>query len=211
MILTGLEEVYADEADASAAGVDADDETLELASRAVDDYCGRNFGPPFTRTVTVHDVRTPVVPLPGPFTNVTAVTVNGGAPLDAGAYAIEPWGVRLYSSSRDADGFPAHSFVSGPWGLYGGRVAVTASFGWDEIPAAVRRATILLAGHLRANHYRVTATATDAEGNPTILPVSAAIPKDTLVGPDADRPMVDSTGLIDADRLLAPYRRVRVG
>lgn len=197
MILTGTEEVY-----------DWAVDHTELASRAVDDYCGRSFEPPTTKTVTVNDVRTPIVPLPTPFRDVTAVTVNG-AVVSASGYVVEPWGLRLYRPALDADGFPVRTAVSGPWGggrhPYGAQVKVTATFGWDDIPAAVSRATRLLAEHFAGQRHTVTAS-TDDEGNPTTLPTSAAKPTATLVGPD-QKPVADTTGLIDADRLLRPFRR----
>lgn len=200
MILTGLEEVYDEAVD-----------YLELASRAVDDYCGRSFELAAPKTVAVNDVRTPLVRLPAPFRNVTAVTVDG-VELSSGSYVVEPWGLRLYFPAKDADGFPTRTFVSGPWGRgrhpYGAQVAVTATFGWDEVPIAVRQATQALAEHFAEERHTVTSS-TDAEGNPTTLPTSAAKPTETRVGP-GETPTTDTTGLIEADRLLRPFRRPQV-
>lgn len=200
MILTGAEETYDESVD-----------DMELASRAVDDYCGRSFEGAAPKTVTVTDVRSPLVPLPAPFRGVTEVTVDG-VPLTAGSYIVEPWGLRLQWPGRDVDGFPARTFVSGPFGRgrhpYGAVVTVRATFGWDEIPIAVRQATQMLADHFAGRRHQVTAS-TDAEGNPTTLPTSAAKPTEVLVAP-GEKPTTDTTGLIEADRLLRPFRRPQV-
>lgn len=209
--------VYATLAEARAFGVttaQADDATLttylELASRVVDFYTGTTFDPQGSRTVTVSDVRTPLVRLPVPFSSVTAVTVNG-QPIAPSGYIVEPWGLRLYINGYlDVDGFPRRtaSSVRDHRAPYGSQVAVTATFGWTAIPSPVKQATALIAREqLGRSSQRPTGT-TDVEGNPSVLPVEATIPGITLDDTGGGRflPRVDTTEVITADRLLQPYR-----
>ena len=148
---------YATIADIRAFGVPdsvTDDQittALDLAVDLVTDYTGTFFGAPVSMDVVINDVRKPLVVLPTPFAAVTAVTVNGTA-LNPNLWVLENWGLRIYSASYyDPDGFPRWSLSNVNNGLnygdtlYGGQVVVTATFGWPDVPAKVRRATILLA------------------------------------------------------------------
>jgi hypothetical protein len=180
---------------------------LDLASKVVDDYCGRSFGTATASTVTVRDAHNARVVLPGPFTAVTAVTVNGGIALEPTAYQVESWGLRLVWNYRDADGFPVPSVHPGR----GVDVTVAATFGYATVPVPVKQATLALTDHLLArSDYRIVATV-DAEGNPETLPTAAASPQATEVDPGENPVTTNTTGLIDADRWLRNYRRVLVG
>lgn len=211
---------YATLAEARAYGISttqADDTTLttylDLASRIVEDYTGTTFTTATARTVTVQDVRTPLVPLPGPFTTVTSVTAYG-ALLAASQYTVEPWGLRLYTPGwRDSDGFPYRSQTAlrSGRGPYGASVAVTATFGYAAVPIEVRQATLAVAhDQLTRASNRPTSTV-DVEGNATVLPLVAVEPgvsREETSGASTFQPRTDTTGSLAADRLLQPYRSV---
>src|SRR5664280_2506334 len=122
---------------------------LELASRIIDGYTGTIFTQQVATAVTLNDVRIPVVVLPSPFANVTAVTLNGQV-LASTQYVIEPWGLRLYRSGNfDVDGFPVDTMndwgvMTPPRSRWGAQVIVTADFGWATVPSPVRHATVLV-------------------------------------------------------------------
>lgn len=196
------------------AGLDASfvnlDESIEVAQGIVDDYTGRNFEAAQSETVTVNDVRTPIVRLDRPFSNVTAIAVNG-SPLDSGAYVVEPWGIRLYRAGiKDVDGFPRTEVAAGyARGPYGAQVTVTATFGYSAVPTAVKRATILLAMDDARSGGFSAQTAVDEEGQVTSLPEASGAPNDTGSVPTSwgtNATVLDTTGNVDADRLLRPYR-----
>lgn len=65
------------------------DDLLDTSSRAIDDFCGNSdyglggyFAAPVTTTITVGDLRQPLVVLPRPFSAISSVLVNG-QPLGA--------------------------------------------------------------------------------------------------------------------------------
>jgi hypothetical protein len=126
-------------------------DALELAVEVIDDYTGTFFGEPQATTILINDVRRPILPLPTPFSDVTAVSVNGTA-LDTTQWIVEDWGLRLYESGYlDPDGFPRWAVNDLPvglaydWGPHGVQVSVTGTFGWPTVPAKVKRAAVLLA------------------------------------------------------------------
>src|SRR4051794_28316917 len=80
---------------ATSAEDDLVQDRLSIASRIVDDYTGTSFAAAAARTVTVQDVRIPLLPLPTPFSTITEVTINGQA-IGSDRYEVEDWGLRLY-------------------------------------------------------------------------------------------------------------------
>lgn len=189
----------------------ATDEIAELiqdGSRIVDKYCDTVFGAQ-SQTVTVSDVRKPLVKLPTPFTNVTAVSINGGA-MDASTYIVEPWGLRLYSLNPLSYGWPNRGgSEGGSWPYqasgapYGAQIAVTATFGYPGIPRLVNRAARLICrdialgqagsdGPYAPGQVRYMVGGFDAQFNPH------------------DPHPLDTTGSVEVDRLLYTYKRTKV-
>lgn len=88
--------------------------------------------------------------LPTLFNNISAVQVNT-IDLDSTQWIVEDWGIRVYQSIYDADGFlrwdlsDYNTDLGFGSGLYGAQVIVTATFGYPDVPARVRRAAIMLA------------------------------------------------------------------
>lgn len=158
---------YASTADLRAWGVtldEIDDDDLTsrilIAQGLVDDYTGTTFGAA-PSTLTIYQVRSSVVVLPRPFSDITEVTIDGTV-LESGAWKIARWGIEL--TQCDAwwgDYLTADSSYYGMgslwWISYGfpsnlnppGRtVTVTGIFGETSIPPAVNMATVLLAARL---------------------------------------------------------------
>jgi hypothetical protein len=190
---------------------------IDIASAIVDDYCGLSgyglggtFAAQKTTTITVGDVRLPMVPLPRPFTNVTALTIDGRT-LDATTFIVENWGIRLYIAGYlDVDGFPRRSSTSMGYGgpgygwpgmgaPYGSQVAVTATFGYTSVPLPVRHATVLIAAFLVFGQGE---TLLDPRVS-TVAVEGYTLRYPTRGGPDTE--LIATTGVIEADRLLAPY------
>jgi hypothetical protein len=104
---------------------------LDFATALVTARARRDFSFSSATALTVNDVRTRNVVLSLPFADVTAVEV-GGYEMPDSSYAVEPWGIRLFSDPGiDSDGF-------------GPSVMVTATF-TSSVPELIKRATILLA------------------------------------------------------------------
>lgn len=183
----------------------ADD--LVVASRLIDDVTGTQFYQA-QQSVTVYDVRLPIVSLPLPFQDVTAVTVDGRA-ISATAYTVTPTGLRVYTSPYiDVDGFPTkvYSSVRAFRNPYGANVVVTGTFGYATVPDVVRRAATILAARIAVNTL------------PNMTP-DRRVRSLTVEGysrtfyPDSASDEASSTGDDEADRLLRRYSlsKVQVG
>jgi hypothetical protein len=205
---------YCSQADAIAVGASCTGAVLDTAifdaSRIVDSYCDTldsPFGVQTQKTISISDVRKPMVPLPTPFSNVTSVALNGGI-LDPSTYVIEEWGIRLYSMVPFDNGWPVRGSGSlgGTWPYqasgapYGSQVDVTAFFGRGDIPRLVARGAALLTrnicngsdGPYERNQIRVVVGQYQAMYDPK------------------DPHPIDSTGDAEVDRLLFKYRRTTV-
>lgn len=179
---------YATVAEARAFGIttaEASDDQLttwlETASRVVDDYTGTSFNETAPSTRTFRAMRSNRITLPYPSDDITAVTVDGSA-LSVDSYTVDDFGisVRSHLTTRSV-------------------VVVTGVFGFTTIPSVVRDATLFITRNLiRASSMRPT-SGTDTEGNPTTLPTAGFIPLAAALGED-------STGSVNADRLLRSYR-----
>ena len=180
---------------------------IQTATETIDGYTGTTFGQGATSDYTVNDVRNPIITLPTPFTNVTAVS-TGGVTVPTTDYIVERWGVRLYSNQYfDADGFPRRydwpyssfpgMFSGGPWGI---SVTVTAIFGYTTVPNPVHQAAILLAGRF--------ANMTESSLAPT-APVSEIATEGFMIRTDYEYADRVTTGDNQADNLLKPYRSMR--
>ena len=185
---------YATLAEARTFGIttaEADDAALttwlETASRVVDDYTGTSFNESAPSTRTFRAMRSQRISLPYPSDDITEVAIDGTA-LATDNYTVDDFGieVRSHITSRHV-------------------VTVTGTFGFTTIPSVVRDATLFITRNLiRASSMRPTA-GTDTEGNPTVLPTAGFVPPVSSLGED-------STGSVNADRLLARYRyKVPVG
>ena len=157
------------------------------------------------QTVTVSDVRRPIVKLPTPFSNITSLTLNGGN-LDPTSYIVEEWGVRLYSLNPLNNGWPIRgSGDMGTWpaaasgGPYGSQVTVTATFGYNTIPRLVAIACRKLTRKLAVNDGPY-------ERGQTKLTVGSY---DIMFNPKDPHPL-DSTGDAEVDLLLQPFKRTAV-
>lgn len=124
------------------------DDALLSASSAVNRFCGRQFGraeEASERTfyagrsgVDVHD-----------FWTSDGLLINGVPWALGQAYALEPLngvrdGVPGWPTERLATPWMAHPIYRSP-SYVGAAIAVTAKWGWAEVPADVRLATLLLA------------------------------------------------------------------
>jgi hypothetical protein len=220
-------ERYCTVAEARAAGARGSTRDVEAAIVAatsrVDDYTGDRFTP---RVMTVvarvgGDGR---AMLPYRLLDADSVTEvvdhDGDVTLAASTY-------RVYSSrfQGDVDAIGVgrshvgtNILVVGlePWAdtdpwSGGGRLRVTATFGWEQTPVAVSMATAMLAAaatkvDVEPGHTGSTADSTDPEGN--VIPVVPPFAVDVDDVPVAER--TRTTGSRKADALLAPYRRTRV-
>lgn len=135
--------------DATDARVDV---CLARADLAINTFTGRTFAAAAIRTEIVDGVYKGTIPLPGPFSLVTAVTINNLA-LAATQYEIRPWGLKLLNTSeRDADGFPAYlGYPSVSPSYISATVKVTATFGSLPDQIIIDAATILAAQYARLN------------------------------------------------------------
>lgn len=171
---------------------------LDVASRMIDQITGKQFYQA-VMTVSVFDVRLPIVFLPTPFTNVTAVTVDGRT-VDPTVWKVVPGGLRMYLNAYiDEDGFPRRSYtdVRAFRNPYGATVAVTGTFGYATIPSPIARATALVAARA-------------ALANPNNQPD----PRVSLLNVEGYERRFDLTkvgkgtlGDVDADRLVWPFVR----
>ena len=157
------------------------------------------------QTISISDIRRPIVALPTPFSNITSVTLNGGY-LDPTTYTVEAWGIRLYSISPLNNGWPLRgSGDLGAWpsapggGPYGSQVTVTATFGYSAIPRVVAIACRKLVRKLASNPG-------PWEPGMTKLTVGSY---DVMFNPKNPHPL-DSTGDVETDQLLQPFRRAVV-
>lgn len=179
-----------------------DDETIqdaiEVASDVINGYTGKIFDPTGPIELVVNDVRKPLLPLPTPFADVTAVSVNGVA-LTSDQWVIEDWGLRLLQTVGyfDTDGFPRSDL--GNFGLpsLGVQVVVSASFGYATVPASVRLATKLLAARFAT------------QGIVDLVP-EAALKRLSVEGYtveyDHTSALLETTGDASVDRLLRGHR-----
>lgn len=160
------------------------------------------LGTPVTTTVTVNDVRRPSVVLPYPFRSISQVLVNLVA-VDPTAYTVEPWGVRLYvSGGIDLGAFPIWALENPTYGTggrrFGARVDVSATFGWTSVPLRVRHATVLIAAFLLGGKG-------DMPIDPRIQMLAVEGYQVRFIPHTADE-VLDTTGVIEADRLLERFR-----
>lgn len=144
MLLIGLpetENAYAILADVRALGITtemADDarvnEAISDASRWVEAKTGQTtygFAQARVATETIRDAAGELLVLPAPLANITAVTPEGGAALDAAAYTLDSPRILRWLRS---------------WS--GRSVAITGTWGYTSVPALIRQATALYAAHL---------------------------------------------------------------
>lgn len=172
-------------------------EACEVASRIVDTYTGRTFEGAAVATKIIYDVRSEVIPLPTPFTNVTAVTIDGVA-IASSQYDVEEGvGIRLYKATlKDADGFPRRVNPRRMRVPYGAQLEVSATFGYTTVPGPVALAAKMLAARF------ATSTVNDL-----VLPVG--MDRIVIEGNSqfaGNVPSIASTGDQFVDRLLNPYR-----
>ena len=187
-VVGSVDTSYATVAEARAFGIstaEANDDQLtswlETASRVVDEYTGTSFGVSAPTSRTYRGLRANRLSLPYPSDDILSVTVDGTA-LSTDSYTVDDFGisVRSHLTGRSV-------------------VVVTGTFGFTTVPAVVREATLFIARNLiRASSMRPTA-GTDTEGNPTTLPTAGFVPLAPTLGED-------STGSVNADRLLRSYR-----
>lgn len=178
------------------------DQAIELASRVIDAVLPASWDAGVA-TITVHDVRGDIVPLDGPFSDITSVEVNG-ASIDASRYDVEPWGLRLRAASiKDIDGFPVYGYAyQAARGRRGASVSVTATFGHDGVPELVKHACVVLAADF--------AQRTPSEPLP---PDVGSLSREGHSVTFRDRKReLGSTGNTEADALLEPFlSKVHVG
>lgn len=180
----------------------ADDESIqdaiEVASDVINSYTGKIFDPTGPIELVVNDVRKPLLPLPTPFADVTAVRIDG-VPLTSDQWVVEDWGLRLLQTvgNFDADGFPRSDV--GDFGLpaLGVQVVIRASFGYASVPARVRLATKLLAARFAT------------QGIADLVP-EAALKRLSVEGYtveyDHTSTPLETTGDASVDRLLRGHR-----
>lgn len=167
----------------------------EVASRLVEDYVGHDFDVPQVRTITIDEVLGGRVVIPGPFQDVTAVTVNN---VGMTYWDLTSFGLTLTRPGiKDVDGFPVSSDL-GYNPRRPARVTVTATFGYDAVPALVTRAATLLAARF-ATHRFADMLPDNRIGSDTVEGQSIVV----YHGGD-DR--LDTTGDVEVDRLLTRYR-----
>lgn len=170
-------------------------DSINLAESVVEGYTDTAFGPEqiLTKTVAAKVGFGPIV-LPRPFKTITSVTVNGLA-IAATSYTVTDTGLNI-GRVRDADGY----LLTHPWIPSSGAyvpVAVTATYGWASVPAKVKRSTLILAGHFAlqspGDYFADTLSSFQVEGY-------------AQVAYHMNDELLDTTGSIEVNRLLAEYR-----
>lgn len=118
---------------------------LARATATIDDFTGRVFGVAETKTLAIDGVYSGMVPLPAPFSTITAVKV-AGVELDSDQYSVRDYGLVLNNVRiRDADGFPLYWSAARLYPRIAVTVEVSATFGTTDIPPAIVDATVMLA------------------------------------------------------------------
>jgi hypothetical protein len=144
--LSDLKKVFDVKADAT-----DKDERLQLAvdtaSREVERFCRRQFNQASTATARVFYSKNPYFVKTDDFFTTTGLVIKTGDPLsgfsselDAGSYYTEPL-------NGVVDGVPGWPFsrIRGSFIRCYYHVEVTARWGWEAVPAAVRQSTLLIA------------------------------------------------------------------
>jgi hypothetical protein len=200
---------YCTVAEATEAGATGDvAAAIADAQQIIDRHTGDTFEPT-TLTVAAVVGSNGVAVLPRRVRSVSSVTyVGASSPLTTTAYRV-----RSSATPGDIDAVELATYghndlivgaesYSGGWANLnreGRRVSVTGSFGWDAPPAAVRRATALLAAHLTAP--------VPEPGSVPEPGVTSRTVGDASISYDQHASQVTTTGSSAVDRLLRPYRR----
>lgn len=135
-------------ADATDARVDS---SLLRADIRINSYTGKTFAAAASRTEIIDGVYKGTIPLPAPFSAVTAVTIDGIA-LATPSYEVRSWGLQLFSVRlRDGDGFPLYWSAVKMYPRIAATVKVTATFGEIADAVIVEAATMLASQFARQN------------------------------------------------------------
>lgn len=131
--------------------VDSDlDDALSAASVQVNRYCGRQFGQAASATDRTFEIGKTGIQTDDFFTT-TGLVIDGTAWASITAYDLYPsdgvldgvpgWPYLRLRNRRQANGW------AWPWILanQGGRIVVTAQWGWAAVPADIVSATLMLA------------------------------------------------------------------
>lgn len=176
--------------EAEAAGATGTEDEIEAAIEAAEELIDRYTGDRFATTVmTVTGTHSNgMILLPLRVQEIDTVRFVGqDTDVDADSYRLRTSGV---SGDIDAVEWVGYSSSYG----YPSRATVTGTFGWETTPRAVRRAAALIAAHLRKN------PAGSSEAGVQRLSVEGY---SVDYGDSARRA---TTGVPEADLLLAPYR-----
>ncbi len=121
---------------------------VTAASRAIDTFCGRQFGQvstPEARTYTaIYKSGRWVVP-------IDDLQNASGATVTAGASSVTDFTLRPLNGPLNGFPYTELTFTGGPWGCYATEdplVEVTATWGWTSVPD-----TIIAALKLQANRF----------------------------------------------------------
>lgn len=178
--------------DAGATGTEAEiDAAIVAAMERVDAYTGQWFNTRTAQTVVATLGGDGLLHMPRRLQSVTSVT-----PIDGTAIASSSYRVRLSSSLGDVDAIE----LTWGWLSAGTRVTVVGTFGYSATPSAVRRATALLAAYLTTNPGGSSSTGVAGARSLSVEGYSVTF--------GSSGPELTTTGLLEADQLLQPYRTV---
>lgn len=131
-------------------------DSVNSASREIEQFCGRQFNKTTTASTRIYDAKSAHWIEVDDFHTTDGLLIEIGDSLGAFNTIVDPASVTLYPLSGVVDGMPGwpyHKLVfMKDWIHYygknsrsNGRVRVTAQWGWDEVPSSVRQAAFLLA------------------------------------------------------------------
>lgn len=186
---------YCTVAEAIAAGADGDNTeitaAIDAATERIDRFC-REWFEPRSATVIAEIGLDGIASLSRRVQSIDSVTtVGASSPWDASTYTV-----RTAEVEGDID-----AIDFGAYGRFGRstttRLEVAGSFGWAAPPASVKRACALIAAAIMQN----------PEGDDEAGYKRFGVEGYTAELTDAAAGETESTGVLEADQLLRPYRR----
>lgn len=200
---------------AGATGTDAEVTTaIAEASEMIDEYCNEWFDPRAAQTIVAEFGANGVAVLARRVRAITSVTYVGST----SALAASSYRMRTSATVGDIDavemlgaGAGSDILVAGaePWNggwsnlsAPGRRISVVGDFGYAAVPAAVTRACAILAAFFSNN---------PGGGGESTAGVKSLSVEGYRVEYSDEATAMTTTGVLEVDRLLAPFRRGKVG
>lgn len=117
---------------------------IRRASRAIDRRCGRRFWRDGTASPRTYSPRGRTVLRNTEELLITDdIATDAGLSVSIGGVTVEISGISTYPETAIAKGDAITGLLRSSW--YGGRIVVTAEWGWPSVPDGIEEATLLLA------------------------------------------------------------------